>query len=83
MVDMAHRAAGGGDVGSWTEVVHRRNGYIFYYWTAGGRMIEPAELGAEGVNSLQLDGSVCWKGIKHTQKHPRSQPGPYRSYGWW
>jgi prepilin-type N-terminal cleavage/methylation domain-containing protein len=83
MVDMAHRAAGGGDGGSWTEVVHRRKGYIEYYWTAGGRPIEPADLGAEGVNSLQLDGSVYWKGIKHTQKHPRSQPGPYRSYGWW
>ncbi|MCX5632067.1 MAG: type II secretion system protein [Phycisphaerae bacterium] len=83
MVDISHRAAGAGDVYSWTEVVHRPSGYIFYYWNAGGRKIEPADLGAEGVNSLQLDGSVRWKGLKSTQKHPRSSPGPYRSYGWW
>jgi len=83
MVDISHRAAGAGDGGSWTEVVHRRGGYVFHHWTAGGRAVEPKDLGADGVDSLQLDGSVRWKAINDTKKHPRSQPGPYRSYGWW
>jgi prepilin-type N-terminal cleavage/methylation domain-containing protein len=85
MVDICHRArAGGGlETSSWTEVVHRRAGYIIYYWPSSGRVIEPMQLNAEGVNSLQLDSSVHWKGIKYTQKYPRSPPGPYRSYGWW
>jgi hypothetical protein len=81
IVDIAHRASG--SEGQWTEVVHRREGYTLIYYEAGGDGIEPAEIGAEGVNSLQLDGSVNWKGINNTQKHPRSQPGPFRSYGYW
>ncbi len=81
IVDMAHRASGG--EGQWTEVVHRNGGYTLMYYAAGGTHIEPEEIGAEGVNSLQLDGSVLWMGIEQTQKHPRSKPGDYRSYGWW
>jgi prepilin-type N-terminal cleavage/methylation domain-containing protein len=80
MVDIAHRASG--TEGQWTEVVHRKEGYILMYYEVGDP-IEPEEIGAEGINSLQLDGSVFWKGIDDTRKHPRSQPGSYRSYGWW
>lgn len=81
MVDVAHRASG--SEGQWTEVVHRGGGYDKTYYLAGGRPLEPAEFGAEGVNSLQLDGSVIWKNIKDLEKHPRSQPPGYRSYGYW
>ena len=80
MVDVAHRASG--SEGSWTEAVHAKGGYTLVYYEAG-RIIEPEDIYTEGVNNLHLDGSVEWKRMKETQKHPRSKPPNYRSYGWW
>lgn len=66
---------------SFTDVVHCKGG-----WTRVDIPIppEPEELGAEGVNSLQLDGSVIWYEMNMLKKYPRSNPGAgYRSYGYW
>ena len=64
----------------WTEAVHRKGGWAFVY-TSGG--VEPDEIGAEGGNSLHMDGSVVWTPMSGLKKYPRSQPGTYRSFGYW
>ena len=80
MVDIAHRASG--SEGSWTEAVHTKTGYTFVYYNAG-QITEPKEIYTEGINNLLLDGSVKWKTMEEAEKHPRSKPPNYRSYGWW
>ena len=77
MVDLIEQAAGRWH---WTEAVHRRGGWAMLY-TSGG--VEPDEIGAEGGNSLHLDGSVVWSGMSKLTKYPRSQPGAYRPFGYW
>jgi prepilin-type N-terminal cleavage/methylation domain-containing protein len=77
MVDLIEQASGSWH---WTEAVHRRNGWTRLF-TSGG--VEPDEIGAEGGNSLHLDGSVVWTKMSELKKYPRSQPGAYRSFGYW
>lgn len=79
MVDLVEQAWGEPD--SWTEAVHRKNGWARVAW--GGQPLEPEEIGAEGGNDLYLDGSVFWYDINKLQKYPRSRPGQYRSFAYW
>ena len=77
MVDLIEQASGRWH---WTEAVHRSGGWARLY-TSG--QVEPDEIGAEGGNSLHLDGSVVWTRMSRLKKYPRSQPGAYRSFGYW
>ncbi len=64
----------------WTEAVHRKGGWSLVY-TSGG--VEPEDIDTDGGNSLHMDGSVVWTSVKKMKKYPRSQPGSYRSFGYW
>jgi hypothetical protein len=78
MVDLIEQASGRW---FWVEAVHRRGGYALTYF--GANPPEPDEVGAEGGNSVHLDGSVVWTRIGELKKYPRSKPGDYRSFGYW
>jgi prepilin-type N-terminal cleavage/methylation domain-containing protein len=78
MVDVVEQASG---KWFWVEAVHRRGGYAQVYYS--GSPPEPEEIDAEGGNSIHLDGSVVWTKMQDLKKYPRSQPGPYRSFGYW
>jgi prepilin-type N-terminal cleavage/methylation domain-containing protein len=78
MADVAELAIGSN---GYTEVTHRKGGYI--RMITGSQQILPDEIGAEGVHLLTLDGSVTWKKISELKKYHRGDPARSISCGYW
>ncbi|MBI1375540.1 MAG: prepilin-type N-terminal cleavage/methylation domain-containing protein [Phycisphaera sp.] len=49
--------------------------------TMSGQILDPGELGGEGVNSTYLDGSVSWRYQHELTKHSARTQGDIK--GWW
>jgi prepilin-type N-terminal cleavage/methylation domain-containing protein len=77
MADVVELAVG---LKIYTEVTHRKGGYIRMYTDVE---VPPDEIGTEGAHLLTLDGSVTWKSMSELVKYPRGNPKKTISCGFW
>jgi prepilin-type N-terminal cleavage/methylation domain-containing protein len=78
MADFVEQASGNW---YWLEATHRKGGYQKVFFDSSPP--EPDAIDVQGGNTLYLDGSVNWHDMDKLDKYPRSEPGKYRSFGYW